>query len=60
LHLEKLIKEYGCPKAIIKEDGLEFRLSSFQRVISKYRTKEVMILPGKLLRMDMWKVFTAG
>ncbi len=46
-HLERVIKDYGYPKAIIRDDGPEFRSSSFQKVISKYRIKEVIIPPGK-------------
>jgi len=41
-HFERIIKCYGAPKAIIRDDGPEFRSKSFQRVISKYRIKEVI------------------
>ena len=46
-HFEKIIRHYGPPKAIIRDDGPEFRSENFQKVISKYRIKEVIIPPGK-------------
>ena len=46
-HLKKLIESYGCPRAIIRDDGPEFRSKSFQKIISKYRIKEVIIPPGQ-------------
>ncbi|OQX51681.1 MAG: hypothetical protein B5M53_10640 [Candidatus Cloacimonas sp. 4484_209] len=32
---------------MIRDDGPEFRSENFQKVISKYRIKEVIIPPGK-------------
>jgi len=46
-HFEEIIKCYGIPKAIIRDDGPEFRSESFQRIISKYRIREIVIPPGK-------------
>ena len=46
-HFERIVKCYGAPKAIIRDDGPEFRSKSFQRVISKYRISEIVIPPGK-------------
>jgi len=40
----------SSPKAIIRDDGPEFRSENFQKVISKYRIKEVIIPPGKTFK----------
>ncbi len=49
-HLERVIKDYGCPNAIIRDDGPEFRSKDFQGIVSRYRIKEVVIPPGEPFR----------